>query len=390
MPRVLLCGWYRGPKLGIGIYLEQLLSALGNCPETAAWTLVTNSNTFSQSDLSNWKGDVVRPTWLDRSIAHALWFSIFALPKWADRQGYSAIVMLTNPVVLARPVTVSAPVPVISVIHDLNEFVTEHKYGFWRTLYRKRFMLPSSIRNSRALIAVSKTTAKQIETIFGNNAARRTQVIHNGVATIDIRDEEKSAILKEMGLTEGGFYLLPGRIDPSGKNLMKALELFDTLNALEPTSQLVLIGGIDEFSRTEAEAFLREIANNAHWQGRVLYAGFVDERNKHALYAGAKAVLFLSRHEGFGLPIVEAFSHGCPVVYNTVCGASCEIAGGAGIAFDESRPISESAKSIMASLSVTERSALNSKMSEVVSRFSWERAAKAYVQQILSTVEAHR
>ncbi|MEK7775555.1 MAG: glycosyltransferase family 1 protein [Candidatus Zixiibacteriota bacterium] len=378
-PRVLLCGWYRGPKLGVGIYLEQLLTALGNAPETAQWTLITNTNTLSQTSFSNWRGEIVTPAWLDKDFARSLSFSIFSLPRWAEKKGYSAIVMLTNPVCLF------SPIPVISVIHDLNEFATSQKYGFWRTLYRKRLMLPSAIHNSRRLIAVSETTARQIRAVFGEATATRTAVIHNGVANVPVVESEIAATLRETNLSRDNYYLIPGRIDPRGKNLYKALELFDALRAHHPESHLVLIGGVDSFARSEAESFLNDIAGNPRWKGRVFYAGFVDEKTKACLYAGAKAVLFLSRHEGFGLPIVEAFSHGCPVIYNKDCGASCEIAGSAGIPVDDAMPMTEAASTVMSALSHASLAVLRPKMAEVAAQYSWSKAARVYIDQIMAT-----
>lgn len=56
--------------------------------------------------------------------------------------------------------------------------------------------------------------------------------------------------------------------------------------------------------------------------------GYVEERQLSALYAGAEALLVPSFHEGFGLPVVEAFACGCPVVCSEG-GSLPEVAGGA-------------------------------------------------------------
>lgn len=375
-PKVLLCGWYRGPKLGIGIYLENLLNALGTLPETSHWTFMTNNNTLSQSDFSVWKGGVVSLQVLDRDIVRTLGFSVFQLPGWAQRRGFDVICMLTNPVCLF------SRIPFVSVIHDLNEIEVPGKYGMWRTLYRKRFMLPTAIHNSRRLITVSTTTARQVRKHFGDDSANQTTVINNGVNSTNLSDTEVSDILTEMSLSKGQYYLIPGRIDPAGKNLYKSLELFAELSTRSPEHKLVLIGGVDTFARKEADIFLRDIEENPNWKGRVQYRGFVDERTKSALYSGARAVLFLSRHEGFGLPIVEAFAHGCPVVFNSACEASREIAGEVGIPFDESGNLSDAISRIENSLSDESVRALKPMMASAAARYNWNASARMYVDVI--------
>ena len=47
---------------------------------------------------------------------------------------------------------------------------------------------------------------------------------------------------------------------------------------------------------------------------RVHFTGWVDEADKPALYSLARAALFVSEYEGFGLPVLEAQACGCPII----------------------------------------------------------------------------
>jgi len=58
--------------------------------------------------------------------------------------------------------------------------------------------------------------------------------------------------------------------------------------------------------------------------------GVVDDERLTALYRGARAVVVPSRHEGFGLPALEALAHGRPVLASD-CGALPEVVGAAGV-----------------------------------------------------------
>jgi glycosyltransferase involved in cell wall biosynthesis len=65
------------------------------------------------------------------------------------------------------------------------------------------------------------------------------------------------------------------------------------------------------------EDVLRELTNGAGLEGTVCHLQGIDDVALHALYAHAAFVLYPSRYEGFGLPIIEAFAHGKPVIAST-------------------------------------------------------------------------
>lgn len=123
-------------------------------------------------------------------------------------------------------------------------------------------------------------------------------------------------------VANGPFVLYVGTIEPR-KNIGVLLDAFEGFRQSQPDARLVMVG-------------------RAGWRGQELVARLralpgVDYRegcsapNLARLYRQARGAFLVSRYEGFGLPVLEAMTLGCPVCYGT--GSSMgEIAADAGIA----------------------------------------------------------
>ena len=103
--------------------------------------------------------------------------------------------------------------------------------------------------------------------------------------------------------------------------------------------------------------------------------GYVSDQLLAKFYQHALIYVFPSRNEGFGIPVLEAFAYGLPVI---IANNSClpEIAGDAALSFD---PADESAlyEKFQILLSNEDlRKEMSKKALERLSFFSWEKAAK--------------
>ena len=94
-----------------------------------------------------------------------------------------------------------------------------------------------------------------------------------------------------------------GRLAPH-KRIDLVLRAFALYRELEPEARLLVAGAGD---RPEAEQGVR-------------FAGAVPEAELHDAYANASVLLSLSEHEGFSIPLLEAFDFGVPVVARPVGG----------------------------------------------------------------------
>jgi glycosyltransferase involved in cell wall biosynthesis len=108
---------------------------------------------------------------------------------------------------------------------------------------------------------------------------------------------------------------------------------------------------------------------------QVHFVGSIPETHLPALYRGAKALIFPSLYEGFGLPLLEAMACGTPVVTSNLT-AMPEVAGGAALIVDPTSvdQIKDAIRKIAADSSL--RQQLREKGLERASHFSWQKTAE--------------
>ena len=229
-----------------------------------------------------------------------------------------------RPTVLHVP-TFAAPIgwhgPLVLTIHDLGFLTSPDQSSLYTRLYWQ-YLLRESVRRARCLIAVSGQTRSELMQRWSVEQ-ERIHLIHNALrpalSPLDITAGE-TQIMKQR---YGGKYLLHvGRIIPR-KNVATLIEAFELLAARFVDLQLVLAGG----SGPGSEEVLQQIAASPY-HARIHQPGWVSDHNLRLLYAGACALVFPSRYEGFGLPTLEAMACGVPVVASPEA-ASAEIAGNA-------------------------------------------------------------
>ena len=203
---------------------------------------------------------------------------------------------------------IPADKPVVVTIHDLIPELILKRLDV-RT--QRRAMLERATR----IISVSEFTKRKLVEEYGV-AGEKVSVIHHGFSLND--DQREIAEFKAVD-----HLLYVGK-----RNSYKQFAFF--VKAIAPILreriglQLVCTG--DAFSKNEKSLIESlGIRHNVH-------SRFVSDSELRWLYAHAKAFVYPSLMEGFGLPILEAFKSGCPVVLTN---ASCfpEVAGDAALYF---------------------------------------------------------
>jgi glycosyltransferase involved in cell wall biosynthesis len=206
----------------------------------------------------------------------------------------------------------------VVTVHDLSfERFPELMPLRDRLLFRT--LVPRSVARAARVLAVSEWTKRDLVERYGV-AEEKVVVTPNGV------DE----VFRPNGSApqRPPYALFVGAIQPR-KDPLTALR---ALALLDGELGLVVVGP-EKHGAHELRTAVRELGLGS----RVEFAGHVEHDQLAALYRGAACLVFPSRYEGFGLPVLEAMASGTPVVA-AATGALPEIAGDAAVLVEPADP----------------------------------------------------
>ena len=232
-----------------------------------------------------------------------------AVLPWMARQGCLLNLAGAAPALVRRQFV---------LMHDAAVFDHPEAYTWvFRHWYRGLFRLLA--RRGAGLMTVSAFSRGRLAQALHVPPERFT-VLHNGADHLDgvLPDEQ---VLDHQGLRGVPFLLAVGSANPT-KNLARLVAAFARLPP--GPLKLVIVGGAN------AQVFAG--ADAADPPG-VLRTGPLDDGALVALYRHARALVFPSVYEGFGLPPLEAMACGCPVAVARAA-ALPEVCGEAALYFD--------------------------------------------------------
>jgi alpha-1,3-rhamnosyl/mannosyltransferase len=153
------------------------------------------------------------------------------------------------------------------------------------------------------------------------------------------------------------------------KNVLAQARAFLRARHETKSDAIFAIAGRAGFGGGEISALINKEGAEA-----VKLLGYVQETDLPALYTGARALLFVTLYEGFGIPAVEAFSCGCPVIGASV-GSVPEIVADAGLLADPKSEDSIAAQIQRIMRDEALRADLVQRGFQRARDFSWEKAA---------------
>ena len=231
-----------------------------------------------------------------------------------------------------------------------------------------RVLVPLAVRRSQRVIAISQCTREDLVRLLGADPTR-IDVVPNGFgATRHAQPLAESETRRRLRLGDRQVLLSVSAKRPH-KNL---LALIGALALIAPEHRpLLVLPGYP----TWHEAQLRERAAAVGVTGDVRFLGWISGEELEGLWAIARAFVFPSLHEGFGLPVLEAMARGVPVACSNASSLP-EVAGDAALLFDpeDERAIAAAIERLLGDRAHAER--LVAMGRERARLFTWERSAR--------------
>ena len=254
-----------------------------------------------------------------------------------------------------------SPIPTVVSIMDLGFLKTPEQFTH-KDYNQLKNWTSYSVKQAKKVVTISEFSKQDIIKTYSKPAQDIvvTPLACNPHITGPVHDAK---VLKKFGIHKP-YFLFLGSLKPSKniENLIKAFALMD------PNYQMVIAG---------KKAWLYEqifqTTSALGLQTRVVFTGFVEEREKPALLTGSTAFVMPSFFEGFGIPALEAMVCQTPVVVSDVASLP-EVAGEAGI-YVKPDDINSIASGMQ--IAISERAKYVKLGSDRVKLFSWTKTAQA-------------
>lgn len=245
-----------------------------------------------------------------------------------------------------------------------------------------------SKRQARRAMTVSEASARDIEAMLKIPRARIDVITEGPDAAFRMLGDDPAvgAIRERLGLPEGAPTLVYVGGFNRHKNVLGLLRAMPAVIDANPDVRLVIVGDTSgQGFWDNAPELKAAVAAHPALEAQVQFAGYLSDADLAALLNSAKALVFPSLMEGFGLPAIEAMACGAPVLASDR-GSLPEVVGDAGLLFDPEDPlaIAASANSILSDTVLHE--VLATRARERVKTFTWERAAELAEESFRKTL----
>lgn len=307
----------------------------------------------------------------NKLLNFSLWY--FGFPKLDRLLGGVDVFFLPN----LNFAAFSRQVKIVLTVHDLSFLLSPETFSWKRRLWHALVNFRRLVRRANRILAVSESTRddllrflgispRKISLVLSGISERFCRMNRNDPALIDVRSRYRLPYR---------FILSLGTIEPR-KNLKTLILAFDRLvqDGEAADFHLVLAGGVG-WNESSIFDSIRKLPSRS----RIRFLGFIQDREKPALYNLSTIFVFPSTYEGFGFPPLEAAACGVPTMVSDTSSLP-EIADGSAILVDPLRPeeFVSALREILCDRVLRENL---SKLGENSSRrFSWKKAARNTVK----------
>lgn len=258
-------------------------------------------------------------------------------------------------------------------IHDLIPLL--HPEWMYPTAEAEVRAIANSILPDDFVIANSHATARDVTALVGTPPERIFVTPFAADRTVFYREEspERIEAVRERYAIPPGHYLLSLCTLEPRKNFPHLLRCFARLVQQErPPDVYLVLAGTAGWKTGPIFEFLDAHPNV---RARVVLAGYVPDGDLAALYSGARAFVYPSLYEGFGLPVLEAMQCGTPVITSDVSSLP-EVVGDAGLLVPPTDADALASALLRLLNGDTLAAGLSQRGLERAAGFSWDRTAQ--------------
>jgi len=274
------------------------------------------------------------------------------------------------------PFFVPKKIKILTIIHDVSFRVFPQLIKF-SDLFFLRTLIPLAMKRADKIIAVSEFTQNEIIKYYKVNP-NKVDYIYNAVADDFLRQtflqNELDAIEEKYNLPKK-FILYLGTLQPR-KNVPVLIEAYAKIKSQLPGVKLVLAGGKGHNYDPGIDAMIQACKLSTD---EVIFPGFISEEDKKAVMLLADLFCFPSLYEGFGIPILEAFSANLPVIVSHIPSHQ-EVVGDAALFFDPKNVDDLAEKLLKLTTDENLKKQLLTREWVRLALFSWKKTAKKMVK----------
>ena len=258
-----------------------------------------------------------------------------------------------------------------TLIHDIFFHTFAETYTEEDRIIHER-MYANSAKHASFVFANSQSTSEQFSRHFGYPTERIFPLPFGVGQPPGVGDDLEPLSAEDranLGLPEGKFILSVSTLEPR-KNFPRLLRAFSQV-ANHPSlagTTLAVAGG----KGWKTSEIFDEIAQSGLSE-RIVFLGYVEDENLIRLYRSAEFAVTASLEEGFGIPVLEALTYGCPVCSSST-GALKEVGGDLPIYFDP-KDEADIASAILRSAEREGRDFLVEAGIERSKQFGWDKSA---------------
>jgi glycosyltransferase involved in cell wall biosynthesis/GT2 family glycosyltransferase len=310
------------------------------------------------------------PQWLSRPIFSMIWH-LYALPRLIAKRKWQMVFLPAG----NRRLLAKYDVATAVTFHDLSQFHIPGKYDALRMYYIKK-VIPHYLKKAPAVFAISESTKNDM-ILYYKMRPEQITLNYNGYNPDKLETDMPLAKLQEKFAIKGKYMLYIARIEHPGKNHLNLLKAYELLpEAIKEEYDLICGGG--KWNNSE---IVLDYHARMKDRDRVHFPGFVSGDDIAALYQNASLYVFPSLYEGFGIPLLEAFAAGIPVICSDRSSLP-EIGAEAVRLFnpDEAQSIADAIQTVLND--PTQQLQMILLGQERLKIFSWEKHAKIIIESL--------